>query len=64
MTFPLKDDAQWRKASYSMNNGACVEIAISSDIAIRDSTDPDGPHLNFTARAFDVFTAKVKVSHG
>jgi len=64
----------WRKASYSGNDGAdCVEVTATHDSAIaphkssadvlylmRDSKDPDGPKLAFTASEWDAFVAGVK----
>lgn len=40
----------WRKASFSVNNGNCVELALLPDggVAVRDSKDPQGPVLQFT----------------
>jgi Domain of unknown function (DUF397) len=47
---------QWRKARRSVNNGACVEVArVNGQVAIRDSKDPDGPILNYSAHAFQSF---------
>jgi hypothetical protein len=43
--------ADWRKASYSGNNGgACVEVArnLSGIVAVRDSKNPDGGVLMVT----------------
>jgi hypothetical protein len=38
----------WRKASYSMGDGACVEAACwKQEIAVRDSKDPDLRHVIF-----------------
>jgi hypothetical protein len=60
--------AWWRKSSYSGGNGGtCVEVAVlpgskeGSDrvIAVRDSTDPDGPALVFTSDEWKAFTAGV-----
>lgn len=35
---------EWRKATYSTGNGACVEVASSGEFtAVRDSQDPAGP---------------------
>ena len=54
--------AQWRKSSYSSNGGAtCVEAAmVGAVVAVRDSTDPDGPKLAFTGREWDAFLTRVK----
>ena len=55
---------QWRKASYSNSNGgACVEVGVGPRlVAVRDSKDPDGPRLAFSAEAWDTFIEHVK--HG
>ncbi len=54
----------WRKSSYSSNGGnTCVETAMAGPlVAVRDSKDPDGPRLAFSARAWDTFLTRVK--HG
>lgn len=44
--------ARWQKAKASSNNGgSCVEVAFLPDrtVAVRDSKDPNGPALIFTA---------------
>jgi len=40
----------WRTSSHSQGNGTCVEVADLSDgrIAVRNSTDPHGPTVQFT----------------
>ncbi|WP_370355890.1 DUF397 domain-containing protein [Catenulispora sp. EB89] len=47
----------WRKASASGSSGSCVEVAWLPDggRAVRDSKDPSGPHLKFTAREWAAF---------
>jgi hypothetical protein len=51
----------WRTASYSTGNGACVETASSEDaVMVRDTTDRDGGMLSFTAGAWAKFTASLK----
>ncbi len=46
----------WRKASSSVGNGACVELApIEGMVAVRDSKDPAGPVLRYTAAEWNAF---------
>ena len=46
----------WRKATLSVANGACVEVAnVGTMIAIRDSKDPEGPVLRYTAAEWHAF---------
>lgn len=54
---------RWRKSTYSNNQGCnCVEAARvgAGAMAVRDSKDPHGPALVFTADAWSAFTAAVK----
>jgi hypothetical protein len=53
---------EWRKASYSTGNGgACVEVGVGPHlVAVRDSKDPDGPRLAFSADAWDTFIRQTK----
>jgi predicted secreted Zn-dependent protease len=61
MNIPDLSRAQWRKSSQSSANGACVEMAETGDlIAVRDSKDPAGPKLIFTAPEWEAFTAGVR----
>lgn len=61
MNIPDLSRAHWRKSSHSSANGACVEIAETSDlIAVRDSKDPAGPKLVFTAPEWEAFAAGVR----
>jgi Domain of unknown function (DUF397) len=55
-------ESNWRKSSYSGDNGgACVEIASSAEtVLVRDTTDRGGPVVTFTANAWQSFTATIK----
>jgi len=57
-------DIQWRKSSWSANNGNCVEAAGLGEgrLAVRDSKNPGSgaPTLNFTSRQWQAFLRKVK----
>ena len=46
--------AAWRKSSYSDDKGGdCVEVAqLPAAVAVRDSKDPGGPQLTFSAASF------------
>ena len=54
--------AVWRKSSFSGSGGACVEVADLGDShrAVRDSKNPTGPALTFTAVEWVAFTAGVR----
>ena len=55
--------ADWRKASYSGDNGGnCVEVArnLPGVVAVRDSKDPHGPAMVFTLADWKAFTAVLK----
>ena len=65
--------ATWRKSSFSGGNGgACVEVAIvpgategsGGAVALRDSKDPAGPALVFTADEWRAFTSGVRGGAG
>jgi hypothetical protein len=59
----LADGAGWFKSSYSNDQGgACVEAGRldGGAMAVRDSKDPQGPALVFTAEAWAAFTAAVR----
>jgi hypothetical protein len=54
--------ADWRKSSYSSNNGNCVEVARSLPgmAAVRDSKDPGGSVLAIESAGWRAFIADVK----
>ncbi|MEU5213307.1 DUF397 domain-containing protein [Streptomyces sp. NPDC020742] len=49
----------WHKSSHSSEEGgACVEVAAHpSTVHVRDSKDPEGPHLDFSPGAWASFTS-------
>lgn len=56
------DDVTWRKAQRSNDQGgSCVELAgLPEGVGVRDSKDPDGPHLIFAPTAFRALVADLK----
>jgi len=69
MRTPDLSRAAWRKSSYSNGSGgSCVEVTTlpgpashnAQHIAVRDSKDPSGPVLTFTAHQWRQLTASIK----
>jgi hypothetical protein len=54
----------WRKSSASMSDGHCAEVAAlpAGTVAVRDTTDREGPVLRFGAEAWRAFAARVKLA--
>ena len=54
--------AEWRKSSYSSNNGNCAEVArnLPGIVAVRDSKNPGGAALVFTADEWQAFLSGVR----
>jgi uncharacterized protein DUF397 len=51
----------WHKSSYSGGQGNCVEVAPLRDgIAVRDSKNPSGPVLRFSADDWQAFVSNIK----
>lgn len=52
----------WRKSSRSSGGGNCVEVAFAPNgtVGVRDSKNPTGAVLMFTAAEWDAFTGGVR----
>jgi hypothetical protein len=51
----------WRTSSRSSNGSNCVEVAFAgNDVATRDSKNPTGPTLRFTAQSWTEFLNEAK----
>jgi hypothetical protein len=54
-------DPRWRKSSYSGNGGGnCVEVGQADGVLVRDTQDPTGPVLTFSADAWQRFALTLK----
>lgn len=57
---PDLNGAKWFKSRKSANNGQCVEVAfVDGQVAVRDSKNPTGPALVFTAAEWTAFVGGV-----
>jgi hypothetical protein len=58
------DNLTWVKSSYSSGSADnCVEVAlVGGGFAVRDSKDPNGPVLGFTADEWRAFVGDVKAA--
>lgn len=53
--------ATWRKSTRTMGATNCVEVAnFGGHRAVRDSKNPTGAALTFTAAEWSVFTAAIR----
>lgn len=54
------DGMNWRKASYSGNGEACVEVAAADAVLIRDTTDRGGVTLSVPAAVWTSFLGMLR----
>ncbi|GGZ11527.1 DUF397 domain-containing protein [Streptomyces poonensis] len=63
-TSSVPRNAQWRKSSYSGSTGGeCVEVADgcpTAAVPVRDSKNPSGPVITFTADAWQAFVDNLR----
>jgi hypothetical protein len=54
--------AEWRKSSYSSQDGNCVEVArnLPTLVAVRDSNAPDAANLVVSLQTWRVFIRSVR----
>jgi Domain of unknown function (DUF397) len=53
----------WRKSKYSINNGACTEVAaIRGSVLVRDSLGQSDVKLRFASDVWHEFTARLKAA--
>lgn len=59
----MNENTEWKKSSRSgTNGGQCVEVRRYDGVTqVRDSKDPDGPVLAFTAAEWRAFVGGAKV---
>jgi hypothetical protein len=55
-------EARWRKSTFSGDSGDCVQVAdgFVGVMPVRDSKDPQGPVLVFSADAWSAFVIGVQ----
>lgn len=58
---PVFDMSAWRKASYSIGNGECIEVASCADgqIGVRDSKSPAGGVVIVSAAKWKSFLSVI-----
>ena len=63
-TSPDARELKWRKATRSAGDGACVEVAhVNGRIAVRDSKNPGGSWLRYSAQSWRDFILIVKAKN-
>lgn len=58
------NELDWRKSSYSVNNGACVELAaVTGEVLVADSAELTRNVLRFSVRAWQLLLDDVRTGH-
>lgn len=59
----MTERSQWRKSTYSGEEAACVEVALTTELAlVRDSKDRDGGTIRLARNTWAALIAGVKQS--
>jgi hypothetical protein len=63
---PVSQDSAFRVSSYSVSQGACVEVGhgFSAAVVIRDSKDIDGTAIPVGPKDWRQFISRVKLESG
>lgn len=58
------DSVGWRKTRRSMGNGNCVEVRpVTGAVAVRDSKNPGGSVIAYSAESWRAFTLAARAGH-
>lgn len=64
MSLEIGPESGWRKARRSMANGNCVEVRPATGlVAVRDSKNPGGFVLAYSAESWRAFTLATQLGH-
>lgn len=62
LSYDGREGLDWRRAKRSMNAGNCAEVAPHAGaVAVRDSKDPQGPVLRYSANSWRSFLAAARM---
>ncbi|MEV0066610.1 MULTISPECIES: DUF397 domain-containing protein [unclassified Amycolatopsis] len=55
--------ARWRTSSYSQQNTACVEVALSEEIGVRDTKNREAGQLSVSREAWQGVLGALQAKH-
>lgn len=56
---PSVDALEWRTSSFTENGANCVEVALTTEVLVRDSKAPSGGTLAFPGTAWQGLLASI-----